>query len=173
MANEEDRMVVGPCQKWSEIFDPEPPARQRDHSAKKSRSALNTLSRKRRGGAPLRGLTAAPSLSCSLPRSLAHSLIPPMFHPSSTLFHGVKWRITHLGNVLSIDRNEGAEADERASERASGREEEERRISGSWSFGLQVARNFLLSSSSSSSLSSISQTRFSPPPLDRPTDRPR
>ena len=84
-------------------------AATRPQCEKKSfRSEYAFAKKEGRSSAPRSHRRAVPFLlSPSL--SLAHSLIPPMFHPSSTLFHGVKWRITHLGNVLSIDRNGGDE----------------------------------------------------------------
>ena len=46
-----------------------------------------------------------PLLSSRVPRCSSR----PSVHPSWILFHGVKWRRAHLGNVLSIDWNEEEE----------------------------------------------------------------
>ena len=151
-----------------------------DHSAKKSFRSECPFARKgereggrvgrqtdsRRGGR--NGKKALWSRSCcehlQLPPSLPHSpvspsLLPcsPMFHPSIhpswILFHGVKWRRAHLGNVLSIDWNEEEEGIGGSSR------------SKSWSFEFPP---FPLSALSLVSPIAISQTRFPPPSLPPP-----
>ena len=88
----------------------------------KSRSALNARllssskeGRGRRAFLPLPSPPSSPTCFLRLTYSFLSLLFPPLpspllsFHPSWILFHGVKWRIAHLGNVLSIDRNGGDE----------------------------------------------------------------
>ena len=108
------------------------------------------------------------SPASSLPPSFSGlPFSPPVFsdvpsvHPSWILFHGVKWRRAHLGNVLSIDWNE----DEEGRGGSNWNEDEEGRggssRSKSWSFEFPP---FPLSALSLVSPIAISQTRFSPPP---------
>ena len=63
-----------------------------------------------------RGPVLAANITSFLPPSFSGlPFSPPVFpdvpsvHPSRILFHGVKWRRAHLGNVLSIDWNEEEE----------------------------------------------------------------
>ena len=93
----------------------------------------------RRGGSNGKKALVVPfllrtSLASSRPPSFSGlPFSPPVFpdvpsvHPSWILFHGVKWRRAHLGNVLSIDWNEDEEEESKEGIGGSSR-------SKSWSF---------------------------------------